>query len=110
MIQTIEKHSIKIQLLTLLTMLITVISWTYIYAMWQAQAKEERNINAQKIKTLQEETWLIKNQNFSTRLWILETKIKTQQEYLYNMKFDLKRDIEKNNDKVNQIYNLIIKM
>jgi hypothetical protein len=46
---------------------------------------------------------------FNTRLVLIENKTETQRNYLYNLKADLKEDIEKNNKKLNDIYNILIK-
>lgn len=45
----------------------------------------------------------------NNKIIILQNRSETQQQYLYDLKSDLKGEIEKNNKKLNDIYNLLIR-
>lgn len=88
--QTIEKNVVSISVWTAVTVLLSV-------------AIMVRNVS--EMKSDFKDTI----SDFNTRLALIENKTETQQNYLYNLKSDLKADIEKNNNKLNDIYNLLIK-
>jgi len=114
--ETIEKHSVKIQILTLISLILSITSGTYVYATWQAQAKEERVLNSKRIEILEKQSWHIEQENYSTRIAILEEKIQKQQEYLYNFKSEIKGDVKevkwdvKSVDlKIDKVINILLK-
>lgn len=89
--KTIEKNVVSISVWTALTVILSVI-----FMVW----------NVSEMKADFKDT----NSQFNTRVSLLESTTETQQKYLYNLKADLKEDIEKNNAKLNDIYNLLLKI
>ena len=88
--QTIEKNVVSISVWTAVTVLLSVAVMVWNVSEIKADFKDI-------------------NSGFNTRITLIENNIDTQKNYLYNLKSDLKEDIEKNNKKLNDIYNLLLK-
>ena len=88
--QTIEKNVVSITVWTALTVIVSVSVMIWSVAEMKAE-------------------FIQINSEFNTRLVLVESQSETQKNYLYNLKSDLKEDIEKNNKKLNDIYNLLLK-
>lgn len=88
--QTIEKNVVSITVWTALTVIVSVSVMIWSVAEMKAE-------------------FIQINSEFNTRLVLVESQAETQKNYLYNLKSDLKEDIEKNNKKLNDIYNLLLK-
>lgn len=87
---TIEKNVVSITVGTALTVIISVSVMIWSVAEMKAE-------------------FIQINSGFNTRIALIESKSETQQNYLYSLKSDLKEDIQKNSQKLNDIYNLLIK-
>jgi hypothetical protein len=88
--KTIEKNVVSISIWTSLTVILAVVSMVWNIAWIRTE--------------FQKVNW-----EFNTRITIIEKAHKTQQDYLQNLKADLKEDIEKNNKKLEDIYKLLLK-
>ena len=88
--KTLEENVVSITVWTALTVLVSVA-----ISVW--------NIADLKSDFLKE------NYSLNTRITVIEKDNERRKQYLYNLKSDLKEDIEKNNKKLNDIYNLLLK-
>lgn len=88
--QTIEKNVVSITVWTAVTVILWVISMVWVVS----------DFKAEMIKT---------NAEFNTRIVVIENNVETQKNYLYNFKSDIKKDLDKNNAKLDNIINILIK-
>lgn len=88
--QTIEKNVVSITVWTAVTVILWVISMVWVVS----------DFKAEMIKT---------NAEFNTRIVVIENNVETQKNYLYNFKSDIKKDLDKNNTKLDNIINILIK-
>ena len=89
MSETIKNQVISITIWSAIAVIAGVISIVWMFADMRSQL----------------EFWHVE---FDKRLTIIETKEKSQQQYLYDLKYDLKEEINQHNDKIDKLYNLLI--
>ena len=99
--QTIEKNVVNITVWTAITVILSVVSMVWIVA-------DFRNDIQVSTSLFESEVQLI-HSALNTRLTLVEQDNVTQKNYLYNLKSDLKADIQENNNKLNDIYDLLLK-
>jgi len=87
---TIEKNVVSISVGTAITVITSVVIMVWSVANMKAEFKDA-------------------NSAFNTRLTLMESKTEVQQNYLYNLKADLKEWINNNTKKLDIIYNLLLK-
>jgi len=99
--QTIENNIVSISVWTAVSVIISVIGMVWLVADFKAEIKEDNTDFKSEL--------LAEKSKFNTRLSLIEKDSETQKSYLYNLKSDLKADIQENNNKLNDIYDLLIK-
>jgi len=88
--KTIENNVVSISVWTAVTVVLSVVIMVWNVSVIKAEFVDKTTI-------------------LNTKIVLLEDRAETQKNYLYNLKSDLKEEIEKNNQKLNDIYNLLIK-
>lgn len=89
--KTIDKYSIHITLWSAISVIIFVIYWVLTISNAEAWLNQKISLNSTEIK-------------------ILNERSETQRKYLYGLKSDLKSEIERNADKLDKIYQIIIRL
>jgi len=107
--RTIEKYSIWIQITTLVSIFALTIWWTRAYSQSQNKITLSVNNNSIRIANIEKEQGIIYNTDFWTRLSVVEEKVNTQQQYLYNFKSEIKAEVKEVNWKVDQVINILLK-
>lgn len=106
--KTIEKYSFWMQIWTLVTVLISVIIWTFAFAEAKSDMEKWINKNSIRIENVEEDHRIQNNWNFSERLSVVETKQILQQNYLYSFKSDIKKEVEWVEKKIDQIIKILL--
>lgn len=107
--KTISNKPITIQVAKLITIIIFVASISYVYAERQWEIDQIITIHEERIKNIENSKWIIEEQEYSTRISLLEEKMWTQQQYLYNFKSEIKAEVKEVNWKIDQIISILLK-